>query len=224
MKSTTVKQTMPIRLSHDALREFLPSYATEEVCGNDPQAAYPQVAAHLLSCVACDEELEELLELMVPAYLGHIPAAPSYAQADLSFLKPQQRLATTASKPGIIEEVQRLLIIFSDSLLDMLKQPSLAGAMRGQLLYSYAVESEQRPQMNCQIDIFTEDAAGKQAKVEVMVEVPTRDPFEQAGCQVMMYTNDRRWQAETDEAGTVEFDDVPLALLPHLRIEVTPSG
>lgn len=234
MNDTTTKQTILNEPSHLALRELLPAYATIEACGNDGQVLYPEVPAHLSSCGDCYDELEELLEFMIPVYRGIIEAAPSYPQPDLSFLRPATApavrgaplgLSTVPKKEWIIDKVGRLLISFSQSLLDSLKPPSLAGAMRGQLLYSYTVQSDS-PAIDCQIEFFTQDAAGKLATVEVIVDLPNHEAFEQAGSYVVLRTaaHDERWQDETDEVGSVEFKGIPMAALPYLQIEVTPVG
>ncbi len=232
MNNTTTKQIILNQPSHLALRDCLPAYATIEACGNDAQVLYPKVAAHLTSCADCYDELEELLEFMIPVYRGIIEAAPSYPQPNLSFLRPATaravqsvplRLSTAPKKEWLIDKVGRLLISFSESLLESLKPRSLAGAMRGQLLYSYTVESES-PAIDCQIEIFTQDAAGKLATVEVIVDLPNHDAFDQAGSYVVLRTpaGNERWQDETDEVGSVQFEGVPLAALPYLQIEVTP--
>lgn len=233
MNDTITKQPIFDDPSDVALRKLLPAYATIEACGNDAQVLYPEVATHLSACGDCYDELEELLEFMIPVYRGIIEPAPTYPQPDLSFLRPApvacavrkapMHLPTAPQKEWIIDKLGRLLITFSQSLLDSLNPPTLAGAMRGQLLYSYTVESES-PAIDCQIEIFTQDAAGKLATVEVIVDLPEHDAFDQAGSTVLLRTSakDERWEDETDEVGSVQFEGIPLAALPNLQIEVTP--
>jgi hypothetical protein len=217
--------------SHVAWRKLLPAYATIEACGKDAQELYPNVAAHLSTCADCYDELEELLEFMIPVYRGIIEPAPTYPQPDLSFLRPAPALRGVPLRPPrapqkewIIDKVGRLLISFSQSLLDSLNPPVLAGAMRGQLLYSYSVESES-PAIDCQIEIFSQDTAGKLATVEVIVDLPNHDAFDQAGSTVVLRTpaTHERWEDETDEVGSVQFEGIPMAALPDLQIQVTPA-
>ena len=96
-----------------------------------------------------------------------------------------------SGKPWFIDELGRLVLNFSQAVLESLQQPSLVGATRGGLLYRY-------------------------------VEVPSRDPLDQAGSQVSLHAGDASWHGETDEVGSVDFAPVPLETLPQLRLEISP--
>ncbi|MDQ4077424.1 MAG: hypothetical protein M3220_14405 [Chloroflexota bacterium] len=205
--------------AHEAMRELLPDYATVEACGNDPAAQYPEMAAHLETCEACRDELEELLELLIPAYTGQVDPAPSYPTPNLSFLK-KDKSAPTPAKPWLVDEMGRLWIRFSQTLLDTLRPPSLAGAMRGQLLYTYELEPGSVPDLDVGIEIFAEENSDNTATINVIVDDQRRDPLDQSGITVTLHAAGTTWQEETDEAGCAMFEGVPRSVLAKLEVEV----
>lgn len=212
--------------AHRPIRERLPDYATAIALGDSARAAYPEIAAHLAGCAACRAALDELLELTVPAYTGAVETAPAYPRADLSFLRPPAVAPAAArerTRPWLIDEAGRLVVIFSQALLDALRQPTLAGATRGRLLYHYVQEQGAPADVEVTIEIFAEDAAREAGRVRVCVELPGRDPLDQAGSLVVLRAGDFARHGETDETSQIDFAPVPLALLPDLRVEITPQ-
>ncbi|HEX8681264.1 MAG TPA: hypothetical protein VF707_03055 [Ardenticatenaceae bacterium] len=208
--------------SHSTIRERLPEYVTLIARGKAPQPLFPDIASHLESCVECREELEELLHLLVPAYMGQVAPAPSYPPIDLTFLRHQA--TPVPEKRWSVNRLGRLVMQFSQAVLDAFKPPSLAGAMRGQLLYSYTQEPEPPLNLGVAIEISRDDENPKMACVSVAVDDPNRSPFEQAGNRIVLRADGKEWQGETDETGSFEVPGIPLALLPQLQVEVAPPG
>lgn len=206
-----------------AIRELLPAYATSAALGTAPQSTYPQVAVHLEHCRACRADLDELMDLTIAAYTGQVEVAPSYPRVDLSFLHPHVA-SSPHEQPWLLDALGRLIITFSEALLNTLRQPTLAGAARGQLLYSYVQAPGSLPNLDVTIEVFAEDAAGGLGCVRVGVEATTRDPLDQAGSQIVLRAGDAVWHGETDELGGVTFASIPLELLPQLRVEITPRS
>ena len=214
--------------AHQAILDRLPEYATAAALGTPPEDRYPDVAAHLAGCAACRAELEELLALTVPAYAGEVEAAPTYPRPDLSFL------GAPAGRPGavraphqpeqswLLDAAGRLVIAFSQGLLDRLRQPALAGAARGRLLYRYAREAGAADDLEVTIEVFAEDPARDLGRVRVCVEAAGRDPLDQAGNRVELRAGSLACHGETDETGEVAFPALPLAALPGLRVEIAP--
>jgi hypothetical protein len=195
----------------DTIQALLPAYVTAETLGQLSSKRYRDVVAHVNACENCRAALDELRELTIDAYSGSIEPAPRYPQPDLSFLSAQP-----TAQPWRIDEWGRLIVSFSQALLDSLRQPALVGAARGQHLYSYAI---QPPGLDVNIDVF---ATGAQLGfLRVNVESLDRDPLDQAPNQVVVRAADAIWEGVTDEAGCIAFEAVPLAALPHLTIEIT---
>ena len=208
--------------AHQAIRDMLPDYATAAALGNPPETTYPDVAVHLRHCDACRSMLDELLELTVAAYAGEVAAAPTYPQIDLSFLRPATPPPRARAGPWRIDEAGRLVVEFSEALLAALKQPSFVGATRGQLLYRYAQEPGSVEDLDLTIEVFADAAARGMARVCVGVDLPSRDPLDQAGSEVVLRAGDASWREATDESGCADFAGVPLAAIPMLRVEVAP--
>ncbi|HEU4321689.1 MAG TPA: hypothetical protein VFS21_00935 [Roseiflexaceae bacterium] len=206
-------------MTHEQVRERLPEYAAMVALGG--AAPQPQdLAAHVRGCTSCREELEDLLALTGAAYEGRIPAAPAYPQPDLSCLG--LRMSTAPEQPGVFDRLGRLVVSFSEALLASLQTPSLAGAMRGSLLCRYTQGGGPR-NIDVTIEVFTEDSARERGRVQVMVDVPDSDPFDQSGSHVTLQADGRSWDAATDETGCASFAGVPLRALPRLRVEVVPK-
>jgi hypothetical protein len=196
-------------------RDMFPAYATSAALGAAPQA---DLAAHLASCPTCRVELDELAELTRVAYIGQIEPSHDYPQPDLSFLgQPQSR---PADQPSLLDDLGRLIIVFTEALLTTLHKPSLAGAARGELMYRYVQEPGP---LRVTIEVYAESEASMTGRVQVNVDIDSRDPFEQQGTQVVLRAGEEAWQGQTDQTGYVDFTPVPLSSLPGLRVEVTPS-
>lgn len=192
------------------LRELLSDYVVIEALGETPPRFYPGIATHLASCAACRDELDELRELVLPAYADAIAPAPEARPAWLPFERA-------------VGACQRWIIEFSQALLAGWRPAQLAGATRGQLLHRY-VQDAAHHGIGVTIETFAEDAARGIGRVRVGIDQPGRDPLDQGGCTVELSAGVETWQAQTDDTGTVDFNAVPLAALPRLRIAIIPAA
>jgi len=208
--------------AHERAREAMPEYAARRALGQQPDLSPPEAAGHLDSCAVCRSELAELAELTEAAYGGLLEPAPAYPKPSLAFLGTCPTPPDPAEQPGLLDQLGRLVISFSEQLLASLQAPSLAGALRGQLLYRYTQGGGPR-NIDVTIEIFSEDTARDRGRVQVMVDLPDRDPLDQSGCQVIVQTGDASWTGATDETGCVSFIGIPLQALPRLRVEVVPK-
>lgn len=207
---------------HEELHDTLAAYAMVAVLGKDAEAAYPVVAAHLEQCVVCSSELRELMELTRVAYTGEVQVARVYPQPKLDFLQLQHAPEQNTARPWSVDALGRLVVQFSQPLLELLRQKSLAGAMRGQQLYHYVQESGSLQDVNVTIDVFAENAVRGPGHVRVVVEVFSLSPLDQGGSRVIVRAGDDVWQGETDETGSVDFAPVPLDIIPVMRVEIDP--
>jgi len=199
---------------HHGLRTAFPEYAAALALGQKPPARYRALARHLKSCAACRAELDALLELVAPAYTGQVVPALSARQFDLSFLPAPAQLR----RPWFFDELGRLVVEFSEALLMALRP--MAQAARGESLYRYKLDPPP-DDMTVTIEVFSGDDDPDLGNVQVLVDVPGRDPFDQSGINVYLRLEERTWNGVTSETGSVTFTTVPLHLLSRLRVEIT---
>jgi hypothetical protein len=205
------------------LAERLPEYAAALALGLAPAEQYADIAAHLRECAACQADLDDLLEVIEPAYAEGLEPAGIYPPPRLWFLEDTVEQTIMPGRPWRLD-AGRLLIAFSDKLLATLRQPALAGAARGRLLYRYIQEPGSVADLDVAIEVYAEDAAQHQGRVRVSVDVPSRGPLDQVGSRVVLHAGEVQLQGETDESGAIDFAPVPLAALPQLRVEIIPSN
>jgi len=221
MPDTYTYGNPPGESSDHPLYELLPEYATILALGETPQAHFAQLEAHLAECTECQVDLDDLLELTIAAYTERLEPALEYPRADLSFL--QLAAPVPLDQPWYLEQ-DTLVITLPAPILQATQRQSLAGVLRGQLLYRYTQEPRSVANLEVSIDVYAEEAQPGQGRVRVSVEVPSRDPLEQAGSLVVLHADEVRLDGRTDELGYVDFSPVPLAALPHMRVEITPLG
>ena len=185
----------------------------------DAQAnLYEESAGHVQGCVECQVELDDILDMIEPVYAAGLAPAAAYPAPDLRFL----RLPAPPARPWLVE-AGRLIISFSESLLEALRQPALAGAARGLLLYRYTQEPGSVADMDVAIEVYADDRSARQGRVRVHVDIPSRGPLDQTGSLVVLRAGNLQMRGATDDSGTADFAPVPLSELPQLRIEITPS-
>jgi hypothetical protein len=205
--------------SHAEVHAALPSYAAAKALGQAPEIQYPDVAAHLRSCPACSGELDELLELIMPAYHGQVATADGAPEFDLSFL-PRQQMRVDDPRPSwFIDSLRRLVVEFSEPLLAAMQQTAYAQAVRGPAMYHYA-PTPAPSNLELTIDVFADERVADQGNVQVLLDLPSRDPLDQSGLAVNLHVGDLRWEGTTSTTGSVTFAAVPLKDLARLRIEI----
>jgi hypothetical protein len=211
--------TQPSR-SHEEARELLPSYAVAMALGQAPDIRFPDIAAHFQDCPDCRAELNRLLELVIPAYRGQISPADSYPLFDLAFLGSASARAQQAKPSWSIDGMRRLVVEFSEQLLTALRQPALAQAARGPTLYHYTPDPAPQGNLGLTIDVFADERVADQGNIQVLLDVPSRDPFDQSGTRVNLRIGDMTWEGSTSATGSVTFAAVPLKELARMRIEI----
>jgi len=205
--------------SHAEVHAVLPSYAVAMALGQAPETQFPDVAAHLRTCPACSAALDELLELVIPAYRGQVDPVTTYPELDLSFLRPSAPRPIEPRPSWFIDRMQRLVVEFSESLLVSLQQTAYAQAVRGPAIYHYVPEPAPG-NLGLTIDVFANEQAADQGNVQVLLDVPSRDPFDQSGLLVHLRVGDQHWEGTTSTTGSVTFASVPLKDLARLRLEI----
>lgn len=207
---------------HPAMVDLLPEYVAVALEGGDPAASYPELAAHIAECQTCAEELAELMRLSVAAYRDEDVPPPAYPTPILSSLP-----RAGASPPRWrwrIDDLGRLLLEITDSLLAMARPSPLVGLARADdLLYDLALPPAAPNDPDLRLEIFHEDQAAATVRVRVSVELPGQDVFDAAGTEVVLMAPGAppaEWRALTDAVGTASFSRVPRRALPGLRVAV----
>ena len=205
--------------SHTEVHAALPSYAAAMALGQAAEILYPDVAAHLHTCPTCSVERDELLELVIPMYRGQVPAASGSPEFDLSFLRPSAARSSEPHPSWFIDGLRRLVVEFSEPLLEALRQTPYAQAARGPAIYHYVPEPAPS-NLGLTIDVFADEHVADQGNVQVLLDLPSRDPFDQSGLLVNLHVGDLHWEGTTSSTGSVTFASVPLKHLAQLRIEI----
>jgi hypothetical protein len=219
-KRGTTSEQISAAGAHDDVTILLPHYATITALGGAPERAYPQIAAHLASCAACRAELDELLKLTLATYTDQVALAPAYPQADLAFLERHAPRPELGHRIWFFDRAGRVVVAFSEALLASLRQPSLAGMLRSGPLYRYIHEPGSLPDLNLTIEIYADEMSPDRGRVQVVLDVPSRNTFDQAGGHVTLRAGEQSWQDQTDETGYAEFPSIPLAALPQLSVTI----
>jgi hypothetical protein len=206
--------------SHEEARESLPSFAVAMALGQAPELRFPDIAAHFQDCPDCRAELDALLALTIPAYRGQIAPAERYPIFDLTFLGMASPGAQEAKSSWFIDDMRRLVVEFSEELLAALRQQTFAQAARGPAIYHYTPEPAPPGNLGLTIDVFADERVADQGNIQVLLDVPSRDPFDQSGTRVNLRIGDLIWEGSTSTSGSVTFAAVPLRELARLRIEI----
>lgn len=215
------KHTAQANCSHEEVRALLPGFAAARALGQMLPNQYVDVYLHVQSCAACLAELEALLQLVRPIYRGQVAPAGSYPHFNLAFL--QRPPLAVRGRNWFIDHLQRLVVEFSDALLAELSAPPYAQAARGAALYRYTPDPAPPGDLEVTVDVFADDGVPDQGSVQVLIDVPSRDPFDQSGTRVRLQVGEAAWQGVTGTTGSVTFTSVPLKQLPQLRLEIVLS-
>jgi len=205
--------------SHAEVHAAFPSYAAAMALGQAPEIQYPDVAAHLHTCPTCSGELNELLGLIVPAYRGQVASVAGYPEFDLSFLPRKQAQQDQPRPSWFIDSLRRLVVEFSEPLLVAMRQTAYAEAVRGPAIYHY-VPTPAPSSLELTIDVFADERVADQGNVQVLLDLPSRDPLDQSGLSVNLHVGELLWEGTTSTTGSVTFTAVPLKDLARLRIEI----
>lgn len=219
---------------HEEVWVTLPEYVTELLHGQEISRLYPEVAQHIKQCAVCQERVKELHPLAQALYAGEVKAMPPDHIFNLAFLSMDE--AKIKRKPTLWswKTAETAVLLFSKDLLDKLsipgaQEPQLQWATtptrstRGLLRYLYETWLEQ-PEGNKPIQLIIKVYEGrelpKMAQLEIMVDRSSQDPLSQEGTTVSLSSNNFERKTTTTAAGFALFEDVPMALLPSLRVEI----
>ena len=229
-------ERMSLEPRHEHIGEILFEYATLLMAGIPPGPEWQPLEDHLASCDACSSELEELRQILNDTYSGALEPMPPEAEPDLSFLPPLPFAQAELPKPvvpaiverakseafGALDAARQIVIQFTSSLVDVLRQPVLAGGYRGTHYCSYEYPRPNDEAVQITIDISTSDQSRKLCRVLVCVANPAQ-PFDQEGGQVTLRFGTFTRAAVTDHQGYAPFDDIPLDFISQLQFTIIPQ-
>ncbi len=84
-RETALRSALPDD-EHERLRGLIPEYIVARLRETPLSAAWGEFEAHLASCADCQNELEELSQLLSDTAAGNLPAATFYPELDMSYL------------------------------------------------------------------------------------------------------------------------------------------
>jgi len=204
--------------SHQEVRDRLHAYAFATLMEDAPETRFPAVAAHLARCAECRADLDELLDMTRAAAMTVGEPVSHDSAPDLSRLPRPWMKATKRSPPWFIDQLGRLWLEFSESLLRSWQPSPVLGTPRGDLLYEYHYES-QTLEPSLTVEIFAEEHP-EMVLLCATIDMPNRDVRDQMGTPIILHGAGVRQQAETDRSGTARFPHVARAALAHLRLEI----
>ncbi|MGQ9927842.1 MAG: anti-sigma factor family protein [Chloroflexaceae bacterium] len=213
---------------HLRILAILTEYVTAVLLEQPLTAALREVEAHLESCASCRAEAEALRSTLEALYGHEAVSFPEPPVPDLSFLRipPTPPIALTSAASGIQSAVARIrdaiAIQFSEALLAFMHPPVLARAMGLRLRYAYTVPQISDDDPHITVEVLAPDEQDEEGIVQICVELPDADPFDQAGSTVFLETAEQSFRGETDHAGLVHFTDVPLDDVACWRIVIQP--
>lgn len=216
-------ERMSLELRHEHIGEILYEYAMVSLSGSPPGLEWQPLQVHLAACDECRSELQELHEILHDTYSGALEPTSPADDPDLSFL-PQPAQATLESAQsavrGALNLTRHVIIEFTQSLIDALRRPMLAGSYRGAHYCSYE-HPHQSGDVQVSIDISITDESRKLCRVLVCVAHPAR-PFDLAGSQVTLRFGTFTREATTDHQGFAPFENIPLEFIPQLQFTILP--
>ncbi len=231
-RETALRSALPDD-EHERLRGLIPEYIVARLRETPLSAAWGEFEAHLASCADCQNELEELSQLLSDTAAGNLPAATFYPELDMSYLSilsqsdpsdssqvaPLSRLTTALERAA--RAVRQVAIQFTEDIVGAFRTPDLAGSFRGALHGSYQHPKQHPDDLHIAIDISPAGSDGVRCRVLVTVVDP-KDPFAQEGHSVTLHYGTEAISEISDHRGCVAFEDIPSDAIPQLRFTIVP--
>jgi len=194
-----------------ACLDELEEYVSAQLRGEPYQARFPQLAAHLDSCVDCAEAYAALYEVLQPqaalATPQRIPAP------DLSFLDPKR---ATNRKPILVQLARAIR-----EALAAPSPPTLAYRDAEEtVIFSLAIEGLNAEIERVQVAAYPAENA-EHCLVQVQVELRDRAWPDLADIALRLSWPDGASEASTDSWGSAVFAAVPRTYLAELSLTVS---
>lgn len=227
---------------HEYLRSLLPEYAMVCLEGAPVGDEWLPLEAHVTSCAACADELDDLLQLLEDTYVGTLTDDQAVPEVDLAALPPWS-LSRPGAEPLLavsrtLGAAREVVVVFTRVLVDAMQRPNLAGGFRIQgsedessaaetssrseplpSEYSYSVRCSPPDHLDIAIDLTLTDTTRALYRIRAIVVDP-KAPFAENIYHVTLSYEAQRVDKVTDALGCVVFTDVPYGALAQLQFTI----
>jgi len=204
----------------------LDAYVAAQLGGDDYTSQFPAVADHLDACLECADGYARLYELELAVAERRLPEPASVPAPDLSFARSSSlsdRLRAAVRHAG-----ERLRLQLSADLVALLRPPRVqaapatrAGVERySEVLLALEPDAALRREIPLELKAYRDAQHPEACLVEVTVEPVGRSWPKREGMSVALIIAGARREAVTDAWGLAAFENVPLAVLPELVVEI----
>ncbi len=197
--------------------EVLAEIASAEVAGEEVDQRYFTQLQHIEACVACAQAYADLVELMLAATADMAESAE--AAKSTTGLVPsllEQVNALWGRVVNATTEIQEAWYVLRLSFAAPTQVPTLASSTTGEewLLFS------QRVGQPVPLTIETRAMRQSDLNCQLLVRVDRLGLAQVAGRSVHIVAQDLDQTMATDEAGVARFENVPIAVLVQIIIQV----
>jgi len=214
----------------------LPRYVIAQLDGVDVAEIYPQVARHLQDCPTCAELAAEVRSTLALTDEGRLVEPASWPTFDLSFLPPVKeppvvrdlwRARVSSQVRTWMDEAGRWVAAIQLFVQPPLPKPALAVWETPGDTKTLVAQTVQVGGVDLGIEVTMTrtgpEGDTERGQVRVVVDSP-RLPQGPTGTRVTIACEGISQTQVADDLGVVLFEEVPLACLEHMRIEVTLPG
>jgi hypothetical protein len=221
----------------------LDGYIAAQLSGQDYQARFPDVAVHLDACLDCAGAYARQYELALAEATDRLPHPDHLPRPNLSFLRPSTTdpltpgaAHTSLSAQAVTERLRtavrrvgnRLTLQLSADLVSLLRPMSPTPALRApddaeryrEVLLTLDPHEPSHPEMPFGLSAYLDTHQPERCLVEVTVVPPDREWPDLGGIRVALIAAAETRETRTDAWGLASFEDVPVARLADLSIEI----
>lgn len=192
------------------LRAFLPAYATAITLGQDTKQRFPELVKHLMVCAECQEQLNQLLQLIDPIFAATLEPITRQRALDLSFLE-----SAVVTPVSVIGHLQLSL----DSQLERLRRQIITGQRQptavgfrsaAQARIEYEPDPATTGGVGVLIELFASDSPPNSCDLALTVVLP-RGVQAPNGIAATLLVDQQRYTITIDDADQYVFEgNIPL--------------
>ncbi|MEM7115659.1 MAG: hypothetical protein AAF614_24670 [Chloroflexota bacterium] len=202
----------------------LPDYIAAQLAGEDVVKLFPETAVLLDACPACAAAYAHLYELDLAIANDQLPEPARQGKPNLGFLKTDPLLSRL--RDAIVQTVDKLSLQLTRDLVALLTPSPMATVRRApqnEQRYSDKILRLDEKTVAMELPILLEAYQDNEAPENCLVEV-TIFPDDMVGKHVVrLLLGEHTETATASWGGVVSFENIPIELLPKLKIEVTPQ-
>ncbi len=215
----------------EACLSQLEAYITAQLDGRNYLALFPQTARHLDGCLSCAAAYARLYRMELAAAAETLPQLQQPRLPDLAFLSAvpdQQPPLTDLLRTAVTRLQNRIRLHLSADLLPRLQPPPTLAPTRApadaqryaEQLFSLDPGEALRADLPLTLTVYRDGQQPQNCLVEITVAPSGRAWPNLAGMMVILVLPDQRREQPTNPWGVAAFEQVPVAELSELVIEV----